>query len=47
MGSYKGGISPLIGVITIVTLLITPNLTTHEPPSSYSHEKRQEELTKP
>ena len=26
-------ISPLIGLITIVTLLITPLVTTHEPPS--------------
>ena len=26
--------SPLIGLITIVTLLITPLITTHEPPSS-------------
>ena len=26
-------ISPLIGVIIIVTLLITPLITTHEPPS--------------
>ena len=26
-------ISPLILVITIVTLLITPLITTHEPPS--------------
>ena len=26
-------ISPLIGLITIVTLLITPLITTHEPPS--------------
>ena len=26
-------ISPLIWVITIVTLLITPLITTHEPPS--------------
>ena len=32
MGSYKWVISPLIWVITIVTLLITPNITTHEPP---------------
>ena len=28
-----GVISPLIWVITIVTLLITPLITTHEPPS--------------
>ena len=27
-------ISPLIGVISIVTLLITPLIPTHEPPSS-------------
>ena len=29
----SGVISPLIWVIIIVTLLITPLLTTHEPPS--------------
>ena len=29
----SGVISPLIWVITIVTLLITPLITTHEPPS--------------
>ena len=34
MGSYKWVISPLIGVISIVTLLITPLITTHEPPST-------------
>ena len=34
MGSYKyGSKSPKMGVITIVTLLITPQKTTHEPPS--------------
>ena len=33
MGSYSGIIGPLIWVITIVTLLITPLITTHEPPS--------------
>ena len=34
MGSYKWVvISPLIGVITIVTLIITPLISTHEPPS--------------
>ena len=34
MGSYVSGvISPLIWVITIVTLLITPLITTHGPPS--------------
>ena len=33
MGSYKWVISPLIGVITIVLLPITPLITTHEPPS--------------
>ena len=31
----SGAISPLIWVITIVTLLITPLITTHEPPSTY------------
>ena len=30
----SGVLSPLIWVITIVTLLITPLITTHEPPSS-------------
>ena len=29
----SGVISPLIWVINIVTLLITPPITTHEPPS--------------
>ena len=33
MGSYKGVRSPLIWVISIVTLLITLLITTHEPPS--------------
>ena len=33
----SGVISPLIWVITIVTLLITPLKTTHEPPSSAKH----------
>ena len=33
MGSYKGVISPLIRVISIVTLLITLLFTTHEPRS--------------
>ena len=33
MGSYKWIISPLIWVITTVTLLITLLITTHEPPS--------------
>ena len=28
--------SPLIWVITIVTLIITPLITTHEPPSMFS-----------
>ena len=31
----SGVISPLIWVITIVTLLITPLITTHEPPSAH------------
>ena len=34
MGSYSGVTSPLIWVISIVTLLITPLITTHEPPST-------------
>ena len=29
----SGVISPLIGVISIVTLLIAPLISTHEPPS--------------
>ena len=29
----SGVLSPLIWVITIVTLLITPLITTHDPPS--------------
>ena len=33
MGSYKWLISPLIWVISIVTLLITLLTTTREPPS--------------
>ena len=33
MGSYKWGYSPLIGVVSIVTLLVTPLLTTHDSPS--------------
>ena len=33
MGSYKWVLSPLIWVISIVTLLITPLISTHEPPS--------------
>ena len=32
MGSYKWVISPLMWVITMVTLRITPVTTTHEPP---------------
>ena len=32
MGSYKWVISPLIWLISIVTLIITPFITTHEPP---------------
>ena len=31
MGSYKWAISPLVAVTIIVTLLITPLITTHEP----------------
>ena len=31
----NGVISPLIWVITIVTLLIAPLVTTHEPPSMF------------
>ena len=30
-------ISPLIGAISIMTLLITPLITTHEPPSGVCH----------
>ena len=30
----SGVVNPLIWVITIVTLLVTPLITTHEPPSS-------------
>ena len=33
MGSYSGVISPPIRVISMATLLITPLITTHEPPS--------------
>ena len=34
MGCYKWGISPLIwATISIVTLLVTPHITTREPPS--------------
>ena len=35
MGSYKWVISPLIWLISIVTLIITPFISTHEPPSSW------------
>ena len=37
-GSYKWGYksSPLIWVISVVTLLLTPYVTTHEPPSGAS-----------
>ena len=37
----SGVISPLIGVITIVTLIITPLITSHEPPSSVSRLRNQ------
>ena len=33
-GSYKWGYKFLTWVISIVTLLITPLITTHEPPSN-------------
>ena len=33
----SGLISPLIWVISIVTLLITPLITTHEPPSTLAN----------
>ena len=33
-GVISGVISPLIGIIVIVTLLISPLITTHEPPSA-------------
>ena len=32
LGSYKWGYNTLIRVISLVTLLITPRITTHEPP---------------
>ena len=35
--------SPLIGLITIVTLLITPLITTHEPPSTVDHRSGRNE----
>ena len=36
MGSYKSRVlSPLIWVTLIVTLLLTPLMTTHEPPSRH------------
>ena len=35
----NGGISPLIWVITIATLLITPLITTHEPRSTLLPER--------
>ena len=34
MGSYKWVISPLIWIVSIVTLLITLLITAHEPPSA-------------
>ena len=34
-GSLKWVISPLIWVISIVTPLMTPLITTHEPPSGF------------
>ena len=43
MGSYKlisPLMSPLIGVITIVTLITTPLITSHEPPSRASGFRR-------
>ena len=42
MGSYKWGydISPLRGVISIVTLAITLLITTHEPPSRVTDSQR-------
>ena len=37
------GVGPLIWVITIVTLLITPLITTHEPPSATLSELENQE----
>ena len=34
MGSYKWGYKSLVWVISMVTLLRTPLITTHEPPST-------------
>ena len=36
-GGYLWGYKPLKWVITIVTLLKTPLITTHEPPSTRNH----------
>ena len=38
----SGVISPLIWVINTVTLLMTPLITTHEPPSSRKHSAESE-----
>ena len=40
MGSYKWGYKSLTWVISRVTLLITPLITTHEPPSSTQGKKK-------
>ena len=37
MGSSKWSYKSLIWVITILTLLLTPLITTHEPPSNSNH----------
>ena len=38
----SGVISPLVWVVNTVTLLITPLITTHEPPSSRKHSVESE-----
>ena len=38
----SGVISPLIWLISIVTLIITPFITSHEPPSSSSNNTLEE-----
>ena len=40
----SGVISPLIWVLNIVTLLITPLKTTHEPPSKYGNPYRSRKV---
>ena len=43
MGSLSRVISPLIGLITIVTLLMTSLMTTHEPPSAVGFFQAEED----